>query len=249
MSYSEERPLTRTDLRALAYNHQETRFVGRLAVPEGAGPHPAILVLHDARGLGDGTARRAHALARQGYVALAADLYGDEAYFPDPKLAGPTLAPLLDDPAKLRERTIAAFEALCALDIVDPGKVGAVGFCLGGRCVLELARSGAALQAGVSLHGLLTTAMSAREGSVRARLLILTGAHDPYAPAEDVEALQREMTAASVDHHITIYSDGWHGFSDDEAGDMRNVPGVRYDPLLDRLSWAQTLAFFDALLA
>lgn len=238
----------RNDLAPVDYIHEGVMLRGRLALPDGPGPHPAILVIHDARGLGDGTARRAQALADAGYAVLAADLYGEGAFFADPKQAGPVVAPLMQDPSLLRARAIAGFEALCGLVQVDRDRVGAVGFCLGGRCVLELARSGASLRAGVSLHGLLTTHAPAQPDAVKAKLLILTGARDPYAPPQDIDAVRQEMTTAGADHHITVYSEGWHGFSDEEARSMSHVPGVRYDPLLDRLSWAQTTAFLEALL-
>lgn len=241
-------PIGKSALTPVDYAHEGVMLRGRLALPEGPGPHPAILVMHDARGLGDGTARRAQALADIGYVALAADLYGEGAFFADPKKAGATVAPLMQEPSRLRARTIASFEALRGLDQVDRDRIGAVGFCLGGRCVLELARSGAGLHAAVSLHGLLTTHAPAQPGAVKAKLLILTGGRDPYAPSADVEGFRQEMTVAGVDHHVTLYSEGWHGFSDEEADSMSHVPGVRYDPLLDRLSWSQTLTFFDALL-
>lgn len=240
--------MRRSDLTPVDYADDGVTLRGCLARPDGAGPHPAILVMHDARGLGDGTARRAQALADAGYVALAADLYGNGAFFADPKQAGATVAPLMQEPSRLRARTIAGFEALRGLPQVDRGRIGVVGFCLGGRCALELARSGADLRAAVSLHGLLTTHAPAQAGSVKAKLLVLTGALDPYAPPADIESLRQEMAAAGVDHHVTLYSEGWHGFSDEEAGSMGHVPGVRHDPLLDRLSWSQTLAFFDALL-
>jgi dienelactone hydrolase len=235
-------------LAVVDYQHEGVSFKGRLALPVGAGPHPAIMVMHDARGLGDGTARRARALADLGYIALAADMYGDGVFFADPKLAGPSVAPLMQDPSLLRARSVAAFMALRDRDDVDRDRLGAIGFCLGGRCALELARSGVDVKAVVSLHGLLTTHAPATPGSIKGKVLVLTGARDPYAPLADVEALRAEMTAAGADHHVTIYGEGWHGFSEEEAGAMRHVPGVQYDPLLDRLSWAQSLAFLEALL-
>jgi dienelactone hydrolase len=99
----------------------------------------------------------------------------------------------------------------------------------------------------VSFHGLLTTQLPATRGAVKAKVLALTGAHDPYAPPEDVEVFREEMTAAGADWHLTVYGEGWHAFTDPSAAEMSNVPGVRHDPLLEALSWAQATAFLDAL--
>jgi len=130
---------------------------------------------------------------------------------------------------------------------VDAARVGGVGFCFGGQCVLELARSGAPASAVVSFHGLLHTSQPARAGEVKAKVLVLTGARDPYVPAEAVAALQREFSEAGADWQLTVYGEGWHAFTDPNPK-KAEVPGVRYDPVLDRLSWAQATAFLAATL-
>jgi dienelactone hydrolase len=203
--------------------------------------------MHDARGLGALVSRRARDLAAVGYVALATDMYGGGKRFENALDAGEPFAALQAEPERLRGRVLAGFEALRAQPRVDGSRIGAVGFCFGGQCVLELARSGADAKAVVSFHGLLTTRLPAQRGAVRARVLVLTGAQDPYAPSEHVEAFQKEMAAAGADWQLTVYGGGWHAFTDPSAVEMANVPGVRYDPLLDRLSWAQATAFLDAV--
>ena len=90
----------------------------------------------------------------------------------------------------------------------------------------------------VSFHGLLSTRLPAKHGAVKAKVLALTGAHDPYAPIADVEPFQREMAGAGAD---------WHAFTDPSAVEMTDVPGVRHDPLLERLSWIQATAFLDSI--
>jgi dienelactone hydrolase len=100
----------------------------------------------------------------------------------------------------------------------------------------------------VSLHGTLRTHAASPPGAVKAKVLALTGARDPFAPAEDVAAFQQEMQAAGADWQMTVYGRGRHGFTDpiaDQAAKL--MDGVGYDPLLDRLSWAQTTAFLDAV--
>lgn len=233
------------ELSPFEYRHEEVVLQGALALPEGSGPHPGVLVMHNAYGLGEQPRERALRLAQAGYVALATDMYGAGQVFDGPDAVAPAITPLMSDAALLRGRVLAGFEAFRALPQVDAGRIGAVGFCFGGMCVLELARSGADARAVVSFHGLLKTARPAQAGEVKAKVLALTGAKDPYAPAEDVAALQAELTAAGADWQLTVYGEGWHAFSDVNAG-RHPTPGVRYDPLIDRLSWAQATAFLDA---
>ena len=236
-----------SDLHSIEYGHDGVALRGELATPTGPGPHPAVLVMHDARGLGALVRRRARDLAAAGYVALATDMYGGGKRFENALEAGELFAALQKEPERLRDRVLASFEALKVQPQVDGRRIGAIGFCFGGQCVLELARSGADAAAVVSFHGLLTTRFPAKRGAVKAKVLALTGAHDPYAPLEDVEAFRKEMAAAGADWHLTIYGEGWHAFTDPSAAEMTNVPGVRHDPLLETLSWVQATAFLDAL--
>lgn len=235
------------ELQTFEYEHDGVHLVGQLARPAGDGPHPAVLVMHDAHGLGPAVRRRALDLADAGYVALATDAYGDGIYFTDPLESGPIVGALLQDPERLRGRLLAGLNALRALPQVDADRIGAIGFCFGGRCVLELARSGAAVRAVVSFHGLLKTDLPAQPDTVQARIMVLTGGLDPFAPSEDVDGFRNEMARAGVDYHLTIYSDGWHAFTDPDADKEGKIPGVRYDPLLDQLSWAQATSFLSAV--
>jgi dienelactone hydrolase len=235
------------DLRPLAYDHDGLRLVGQLAVPSGPGPHPAVLVMHEARGLGPHMRRRALQLAEAGYLALATDMYGDGIYFEDPQASTGPFTAFQKDVHHLRARALAGFAALRALPHADPERLAAFGFCFGGQCVLELARSGADLQAVVSFHGILRTAAPAAPGDVRAKVLAIAGAQDPYAPLSDVAAFQAEMVAARADWQLTLYGEGRHAFTDPVAGGL-DVPGVRYDPLLEKLAWAQATAFLGAVL-
>jgi dienelactone hydrolase len=238
-----------TELRPFDYRDGDELFRGQIATPAGPGPHPAVLVMHDARGLGELARRRAVKLAEMGYVGLATDMYGAEAKYDlaNPLDGGRLMLALHEEPEKLRGRVVAAFEALKAYPQVDASRIGALGFCFGGQCVLELARSGADVKSVVSFHGLLTSKLPAKQGAVKAKVLVMTGAKDPYAPLEHVDGFREEMTAAGAQWQVTIYSEGYHAFTDPKAADMGDVvPGVRYDPLLDKLSWAQAMAMLEA---
>jgi dienelactone hydrolase len=234
-------------LRQYDYEHDGLLLKGQLAAPDGPGPHPAVLIMHDALGLGDLVCRRAAELAGAGYVALAADMYGLGKRPAEPTEHGVHFAALQAEPENLRARVLASYEALRSLPQVDPARISAIGYCFGGQCVLELARSGAEVASVVSFHGLLTTKLPAQPGQVKAKVLSITGALDPYAPVADVETFQKEMTDAGGDWQMTLYGLGWHAFTDPDVSP--DIPGVRYDPLLDRLSWSQATAFLEATLA
>lgn len=235
-----------SDLRTIEYEHDGVTLRGELAVPTGAGPHPALLVMHDAHGIGSLVRRRSQELAAQGYVAFAPDMYGGGRRFENARDAGVLLKELYEKPQRLRDRVLAGFEVLKGQSQTDASRIGALGFCFGGQCVLELARSGADVKAVVSFHGLLKTPLPAEPGVVKAQVLALTGKQDPYAPAADVEGFQKEMEAAQVDWQLTMYGRGYHAFSEPEAVQMTNIPGIRYDPLLAKLSWSQGTAFIEA---
>jgi len=159
---------------------------GYLAFDEAnAGRRPGVLVFHEGLGLGEFAMARARMLAEFGYVALAADMFGDRRQARNLQEVANLVGGLRSEPEILRGRGRAALTALAALPEVDAGRIAAIGFCFGGSVVLELARDGADLKAAVSFHGVLTTRMPAVPGSVKASVLVLTGADDPLAPPEE----------------------------------------------------------------
>ncbi len=234
-----------SETQEFTYRHGDTTLTGQIARPAGEGPHPAVLVMHSALGLDDHMCRRARDLADLGYIALATDMYGVGQMVLTREEQGRHFLRLQKHPDLMRARVRAAFDAVRALADVDAERTSAIGFCFGGQCVLELARSGAPARSVVSFHGVLTTARPAEPGAVRARVLCITGAKDPYAPVAEVAALQQEMTAASADWQVTMYGSGFHAFTSPDIAEQ-NIPGVAYDPLLDRLSWAQATEFLAA---
>jgi dienelactone hydrolase len=236
------------DMRPFEYTHEGLLFIGTLAIPPGIGPHPGVLVMHDGQGVGEFVCRRAQALAAAGYVALATDMFGGGKRYRDPAESTPVVMALRQDGRRLRERLVATYNAFKTLPEVDATRIGAIGYCFGGQCVLELARSGTDAKAVVSFHGTLGTYQRSLPGAIRAKALVLTGALDPFVPPKDVDAFQKEMTEAGANWQMTIYSQGKHGFTDPIADEMATVlPGVGYNQLLDHLSWTQALAFLDAV--
>ena len=157
---------------------------GYLAFDEAkAGRRPGVLVFHEGLGLGEFAMARARMLAELGYVALAADMFGDRRQARNLQEVANLVGGLRSEPEILRGRGRAALATLAALPEVDASRMAAIGFCFGGSVVLELARDGADLKAAVSFHGVLTTRMPAVPGGVKASVLVLTGADDPLGAA------------------------------------------------------------------
>jgi dienelactone hydrolase len=235
--------------RDVDYRCEDTNLRGYLAFADGAGPRPGVLVFHEGLGLGDFAMERAHRLAALGYVALAADMFGDRRQARNLQEVATLVGGLRAEPQKLRARGHAALATLAALPQVDISKLVAIGFCFGGSVVLELARDGADLKAVVSFHGVLTTKMPADSGRVKASVLVCTGADDPLAPPEQVTGFENEMRAAEVaDWQVISYGNTLHGFTN-PAADGSMMRTARYNAQADQRSWASMQRLFDEVLA
>jgi dienelactone hydrolase len=207
-----------------------------------------VLVFHEGLGLGDFAMARARSLAELGYVALAADMFGDRRQARNLTEVAKLVGDLRNEPEALRGRGRAALATLAELPWVDAGRMAAIGFCFGGSVVLELARDGADLAAAVSFHGVLTTRTPAAAGRVKASVLVLTGADDPLAPPEQVAAFENEMRAAEVrDWQVISYGNTLHGFTN-PAADGSMMRTARYSAQADRRSWASMRSLFDEVL-
>lgn len=234
-------------LRTMECEHEGVQLRGFVAVPAGEGPFPAVLVMHNALGLGEQVRDSARRLAQLGYLAVATGMYGVSADVSDEGGAGREFAALVETPERLRARTRVWFDAVAARPDVDASRIAAIGYCFGGQCVLELARSGADVKAAVSYHGLLTTHAPAAPGAIGGQVAAYCGAKDPYAPMEDITALRKEMTAAAASFQITVFGDAEHGFTDVRS-DGLGRPGISYHALSDKVSWAGTLALLEEVL-
>ena len=222
---------------------------GYLAFDEaGAGPRPGVLVFHEGLGLGEFVMARTRMLAELGYVAFAADMFGDRRQAGNLQEVANLVGGLRSEPEILRGRGRAALTTLAARPEVDASRIAAIGFCFGGSVVLELARDGADLAAAVSFHGVLTTKMPAVPGNVKASVLVLTGADDPLAPPEQVAAFEAEMRAAQVpDWQLISYGNTLHGFTN-PAADGSMLRTALYSAQADRRSWASMRGLFDEVL-
>lgn len=230
------------------YKHGDVVLEGFLAYKDDIKtPAPGVIVVHQWRGLTDNERMRAQMLAELGYVALAIDVYGKGIRPADNQAAAAEAGKYYADRQLLRDRVAAGLKTLLASKKVDSKRVAAIGYCFGGGAVLELARSGADVRGVASFHGSLTSPLPADAATLKAKILVLHGAEDPYVPGEDLKSFMDEMKAANADYQIIAYSGAVHSFTQREAGDDMSK-GAAYNANADRRSWEAMKQFFTEVL-
>lgn len=230
--------------KTIEYKDGDTVLEGHMAYDTAfPGRRPAIMVVHQWKGLTDYERKRCEMLAKLGYVAFAVDVYGKGIRPETVQEAGAQAGKYKNDRALLRQRLNAGLERLRKFDQVDPKRIAAIGYCFGGTAVIELARSGANVAAVVSFHGGLDSPTPADGKNIKCTVLALHGADDPFVPAEDLAAFESEMRTANVDWQLVKYGAAVHSFTDWNAtGAMK---GAQYNERADHRSWAAMLALFD----
>lgn len=204
-------------------------------------PAPVILIVHQWKGLGDYEKMRADLLAKQGYNALAIDIYGKGVRPATNEEAGAEAGKYKSNPALARKRLTAALDYAKSLEAVDTKNIAVIGYCFGGTMALELARSGADIKTAISFHGNLASAAPVtKPGIIKATIQVHHGAADPYVPETEVAAFIQEMNAAGADWMLNQYSGAVHGFTHKEYGNDPSK-GVAYNEKADQRSWAAAL--------
>ena len=227
---------------ALTYSDGDIEFRGQVSFDASAGePRPGVLIAHTWAGCGGFERRKAVQLAGLGYVALAIDMYGGGIVGSGPEENERLMKPLIQDRDMLQRRMLAALAALKDLDTVDASRTAAIGYCFGGLCVLDLARTGADFQAAVSFHGILKPPETIAAKQIQAKVLVLHGWDDPMAKPEEVNVLAEEMSRGEADWQIHAYGGTVHAFTNPAANNPAR--GTVYDATADRRSWASTLDF------
>ena len=231
------------------YKQGDTPLEGWLVYDDaGGGKRPGVLVVHDWFGVSDYVKGRAEQLAKLGYVAFVADIYGKGVRPQTPQEAGAAAGKFKADRSLLRARVNAALDILEKNPNVDPARIAAIGYCFGGTTVLELARSGADIAGVVTFHGGLDTPTPEDAKNIRCKVLILHGADDPLAPAAQVTALEDEMRKAGVDYQINLYGGAVHAFTRKDSGNDPSK-GVAYNEKADQRSWQAMKDFFTEIFA
>lgn len=203
------------------YHHGEQELHGFLAIdPRVSTPAPAVLVAHDWTGQNEFARQKAVMLTEMGYIGFALDMFGKGKNGETTEEKQALIQPLLAERRFLGERMLAAFETLAGMPEVDSNRIAAIGFCFGGLCVLDLARSGATVRGVVSFHGLLNKPEQLEEQAVHASILVLHGFDDPMVRPDDVTRFCQEMTDAGVDWQVHQYGHTKHGFTNPLANDL-----------------------------
>ena len=211
---------------------------------------PGVLVVHEWWGITKHTRDEARKLASQGYTAFVVDMFGDGKTADNPKDAGALSGSVLKDAAVMMARFNAASAQLAKHATVDPGRIGAVGFCFGGSVVLDAARAGADLDGVAAFHtGLGAAGPVAAPGKVKARVLVLNGADDPFIKPDQVDAFKKEMDAAKVNYRYVDYPGAVHAFTNPESdanGKRFNLP-LAYNASADKQSKAEMTKFLSEI--
>jgi dienelactone hydrolase len=230
--------------RDITYEADGRTMIGMLAVPDGDGLRPGVLVCHEGPGLDDHAKGRAVRLAEElGYVAFALDYHGDGKPLEDREQMMTRIGEFRDDPARARAVGLAGLEVLCAERRTDAAKLAAIGYCFGGTLSFELARGGADLKAAVGFHAGLGTARPEDARNITSKVLALIGADDPIVPNEQRRAFEEEMRAGGVDWQLVVYGGAVHSFTNPRAANI-DLPGIAYHEPTDRRSWQAMLDLF-----
>lgn len=232
----------------MSYEVDGVKLTGYLAYDDAVeGPRPGVLIVHEWWGHNDYVRMRADMLAEMGYTAMALDMYGDGKSTSHPEDANKFMSEVFANMEAGSKRFVAARELLESHQSSNPEKTAAIGYCFGGNIVLQMARAGMDLDGVASFHGNLSTQSPAQPGMVKAPMLVLHGADDPFVPAEQVDAFKAEMEAAGADMTFIAYPGAVHAFTNpgaDELGKANNMP-LAYNEEADKQSWAELEKFLD----
>ena len=235
-----------TGTRLVEYRDGDRIFEGMLACEEALeGPRPGVLVAHTIRGRSGFEEGRARTLAEMGYAGFAIDVYGKDAIGSEFDDCRRMMEVLRSDRATLQRRLLLAVEALRAQPEVDASRIAAIGYCFGGLCVLDIARTGEPLAGVVSFHGLFEPPGNTGGNRIRARILALHGWDDPLATPDEAVALGAELTAMGADWQLHCYGNVRHAFTNPAADASSGV--TVYNADADRRSWAAAEFFLSEL--
>jgi len=205
-----------------------------------------ILIIHEWWGLNEYPKKRAITLAKDGFIAICLDMYGEGIVVNNPKDAGALAGVVYSDASILYKRFDAGYQAALKIEGVQKDKMAAIGYCFGGTVVLNAAKMGGDLDAIVSFHGGLKGA-PLQKGKLKAAVLICNGAVDKFVSADEIATLKKEMKTNKADFSFIDYADATHAFTNPfstEVGKKFNIP-IAYNQAADEKSWADFKAFVD----
>jgi dienelactone hydrolase len=247
---------------ALAISHSSAALVTRpvdykdekgtplhgFVVYDGAvsGPRPGVIVVHDWRGVSDYAHARAEMVAKLGYTAFIADIYGKDVSKDGPQVWMQQVGTYKGDRALYRQRARAAYEASLKVPQIDPKRIAAIGYCFGGTGVIEMARDGLPLKGVVPFHGGLDAQPLTPGKTITAKVLALCGADDPFEKAEDMAAFEKQLKDDNVDYQIVFYGHAVHAFTEPDVDEL-HIQGVSYNATADKRSWQAMVDFLKEI--
>ena len=233
------------ETKEISYTCGNTTLTGYLADGARADSAPGILVCHQGGGLREHEKARAERLADLGYVAFAIDMYGK----PVTKMeeAAPLMYELMHNPTLWQARVMAGVDTLKAQPNVDISRLAAIGFCFGGRTVIDMARYANEMACIVAFHPGMAELPASDDRPVVTRVLVCAGQKDPLIPPEAREQFLKLMADAGADAQLITYSQAGHSFTDEGVAAF-NMPNFEYHAETDRRSWAAMRAMFDEAL-
>lgn len=230
------------------YKQGDTALEGWLVYDDAKqGKRPGVVIFPAWMGPTAEEKESAERLAKMGYVAFVADVYGKGIRPNNPKDAAAESGKYMKDRPLLRARAQAALDQLRKSPMVNGTKLAAIGYCFGGAGALDLARSGAPLRATVTFHGALTSPTPEDDKNIKGRVLALHGANDPLVGPQAQEAFKKEMTDANVDWQLVLYSGAVHAFTEKSAGNDPSK-GAAYNEKADKRSWQEMTTLFRQVL-
>jgi dienelactone hydrolase len=235
-------------VQTVAYKQSDTALEGWLVYDDAAkGKRPGVVIYSAYWGPSAHEKDVAQKLAKMGYVAFVADIYGKGVRPDTPQAAGAEAGKYIKDRALLLARAQAGFDQLKQSSMVDTSKLAAIGYCFGGAPALDLARSGAPLVDVVTFHGSLGTPTPENAKNIKGHVLALHGAADPIVNAQAVAAFEKEMTDANVDWQVDLYGGVMHAFTD-STHPSSPEHGTKYDATADKRSWQAMSDLFKTTL-
>ena len=230
----------------IKYMDGDVTLHGYLAIDDPSkGKRPVVLVAHDWTGRNEFACQKAEQLAKMGYVGCALDRYGEGQQGESKEEKAALMQQFMVDRSILQKRITAALQTVKNIDLVDSQQIAAIGFCFGGLCVLDLARTGADIKGVVSFHGIFVSPTNIVAPEIKAKVLALQGHDDPMVPPEQVLAFEKEMTAAGVDWQLHAYGQTMHAFTNPQANDADF--GTVYNAVAEIRSWQTTQNFFTEI--
>jgi dienelactone hydrolase len=235
----------------VTYSDGQTTMKGFVVYDDAKkGKRPGIVMVPEWWGITKHMHNEARRIAGQGYTAFIADMYGDAKTADNPKDADALSGSVMNDPKAMESRFKAARDQLANQPTVDPSRIGAVGYCFGGAVVLNMARAGADLAGVAGFHASLgLNTPPPAPGTVKAKILVLNGADDPFVKKEEYAKFKGDLDAAKADYRVIEYPGAVHAFTNPEAtelGKKFNLP-LRYDAKVNKEAEVEATKFFAAV--